>query len=199
MIFGVPSGRPVRLAGRTTVKRMRYYSSSDAERKFTEMMKKITALIMAAVLTALTCVSAGAAKYKYEYEYPLQFPVYYNGTEIHFVSNSGNYTPAQLIDGKTMVPMRKIFETYGAKVEWIESRRMVIATKGSLIMAVTIDSPDIYVTDVLTQKTTKLTSRVPAVIVNDKTLVPVRAISEGLGLDVEWVDDETGRAVYIKG
>ncbi len=163
------------------------------------MMKKIAALVMAAVLSALTCVAANAAKYKYEYEYPLQFPVYYNGTEIHFVSNSGNYTPAQLIDGKTMVPMRKIFETYGAKVEWIESRRMVIATKGSLIMAVTIDSPDIYVTDVLTQKTTKLTSRVPAIIVNDKTLVPVRAISEGLGLDVEWVDDETGRAVYIKG
>ena len=87
--------------------------------------------------------------------------------------------PPQIINDRTMVPVRAIFEALGASVEWNNETRTVTATKGETVVALVIDSNVIKVND------TEKTIDVPAMIVNERTLVPVRAISEAFECTVE--------------
>lgn len=90
---------------------------------------------------------------------------------------------------RTLVPMRAIFEALGATVEWDGDTRTVTSTKGETVIKLTIDSADMYIgSDVK-----KLD--VPAKIINDRTMVPVRAISEAFECKVDW--DGANQAVII--
>ncbi len=88
--------------------------------------------------------------------------------------------PPQIINDRTMVPLRAIFEALGATVAWHQSTRTVSSDKGLTSVSLTIDSSRMTVNG----KTVYLDS--PACIVDDRTLVPVRAISEAYGAEVEW-------------
>lgn len=92
--------------------------------------------------------------------------------------------PPQIINDRTMVPVRAIFEALGATVEWDDATKTVTATKEEAVVSLTINTNIIKVND------TEKTIDVPAMIVNDRTLVPVRAISEAFECTVEW-DQET--------
>ena len=95
----------------------------------------------------------------------------------------------QIINDRTMVPMRVIFEALGAKVDWNDKTKTITATKDGLVVKTTIGDKNIYVNGV------KKTMDVAPVIVNGRTLVPVRFVSEALGCDVEW--NPKARTVYI--
>lgn len=86
----------------------------------------------------------------------------------------------QLVEGRTLVPLRKIFEALGAEVLWDSSSRTVIGTKGSKFIKLTIDSTNAYVNGVLYKL------EVPARIIDGRTMVPVRFISESFGCKVDW-------------
>ena len=73
---------------------------------------------------------------------------------------------------RTLVPMRAIFEALGAKVDWDGETRTVTATRGDDVMKITIDSNELFKND------ESIALDVPAKIVDDSTLVPVRAVSE---------------------
>ena len=92
--------------------------------------------------------------------------------------------------GRTMVPLRAIFEALGASVDWNGATRTVTSRKGNNTIELTIDS------DVLYKNGEPVYLDVPAMLVNNRTLVPVRAVSEALGADVDW-NGET-RSVLIK-
>lgn len=47
----------------------------------------------------------------------------------------------QLINDRTMVPLRAIFEALGATVAWDQSTKTVISTKGETVIVLTIDNP----------------------------------------------------------
>jgi hypothetical protein len=83
---------------------------------------------------------------------------------------------------RTMVPLRAIAEGLGAYVDWDNTTRTVHISRESVIASLAIDAslPNGMGT---------------AVIVNNRTFVPVRYVSEILGADVRW--DEVTRAVYI--
>lgn len=104
-----------------------------------------------------------------------------NGVEV-VVNNWGIAfdQPAFIKDDRTMVPMRKIFEKLGATVDWDEATQTVTAKKGSKTISLKIGS------NVLKINGKDVELDVPAFIENDRTLVPVRAISEGLGATVDW-------------
>lgn len=91
--------------------------------------------------------------------------------------------PPQIINDRTMVPLRAIFEALGASVEWNQKTKTVTSTKGDTTIKLTIDSNTMYVND----NTVTLDS--PACVVNDRTLVPVRAISEAYKTKVDWNGD----------
>ncbi len=97
--------------------------------------------------------------------------------------------PPQIINDRTMVPMRTIFETLGYGVEWEQNTKTITSTNGDTTIKLTIDSNTMYVNG----KTITLDS--PACVVEDRTLVPVRAISEASGYDVQW--DEKNKIVII--
>lgn len=87
-----------------------------------------------------------------------------------------------IMDGRTMVPMRKIFEALNATVDWDGETKTITATKDDTHIVLQIDNPTMYnngVDEVLD---------VAPVIVNDSTFVPIRAISQSLGASVDWLD-----------
>lgn len=92
-------------------------------------------------------------------------------------------------NGRTMVPLRKIFEALGATVEWDDPTRTVTSTKGNTTIKVKIDSKT------MTVNGKSVTLDVPAMIIGGRTLVPVRAISESFGCQVGW--DGKSRMVSI--
>ena len=91
--------------------------------------------------------------------------------------------PPQIINDRTMVPLRAIFEALGATVDWNQETKTVTSTKGDTTIKLTIDSNTMYVND----NTVTLDS--PACVVDDRTLVPVRAISEAYNTKVDWNGD----------
>ena len=98
--------------------------------------------------------------------------------------------PAQIIDGRTMVPVRAILETLGMDVTWNADTQTVTASKKGVIIALTINDTKVK------RNTIEQTVDVPAQIINGRTLVPVRFVSEFAGATVEW--DGSTRTVYIK-
>ena len=96
----------------------------------------------------------------------------------------------QIIDERTMVPLRAIFEALGATVDWDQETQTVTAVKDDTKIALTIGKNVIYVND----KPIELD--VAPLIIDERTLVPVRAIAEGFGLDVGW--DGENATVIIK-
>lgn len=89
-------------------------------------------------------------------------------------------TPPQIIEGRTMVPMRAIFETLGADVDWDSDSQTVTAYKNGVLLSFTIGSTTLY------HNSIEQSVDVPAQIVDGRTLIPVRVISECLGADVDW-------------
>ncbi len=89
-------------------------------------------------------------------------------------------------NNRVMVPMRKIFQTMGCQVEWIEDTQTVIATRNNLLMILKIDSTQIVIVDVDKRKTYNKEIDVAPIVYEERTLVPVRAISECLDCTVKW-------------
>ena len=89
----------------------------------------------------------------------------------------------------TLVGYRAIMEALGAEVTWDEEARTVTAVKGDVKIVLTIDSNE---ADVNGTKYTLLTA---PEIINNSTMVPVRFISENLGMKVNW--NETERLVTV--
>ncbi len=95
----------------------------------------------------------------------------------------------QLINQRTMVPLRKIFETFNMNVSYEEATEIITAEGNRNKITLQIGSNEMTVNGV------KNIIDSPAVEINGRTLVPVRAIAEGLGVKVDW-DDPT-RTVMI--
>lgn len=83
-------------------------------------------------------------------------------------------------NGRTMLPVRFIAEALGAKVEWNGAEQKVTVKKENLEIIIFIGSDKAYVNN----EENILDSA--AYIENDRTMLPVRFISEKLGAKVEW-------------
>ncbi len=95
----------------------------------------------------------------------------------------------QLIGGRTMVPLRVIFESLGAVVEWDGSSSTVTAYNEFYIVKATIGSNTMYVNG------EGKWIDVPPMEVNSRTLVPARFVAEAFNCDVQW--DPNTSTVYI--
>ncbi|MBR0277241.1 MAG: protease inhibitor I42 family protein, partial [Clostridia bacterium] len=84
---------------------------------------------------------------------------------------------------RVLVPFRAIFEKLGCSVYYYEEIDSVYAENGSSFIYLTIGS------DTMMVNGEEINLDVPAKIVNDRTLVPIRAVSEAMDASVDWVDD----------
>ncbi len=97
--------------------------------------------------------------------------------------------PAVSIDGRTMLPMRQIATELGCEVVWNEAAQQVYVINDTYTLVFTINSK----TGV--QNGENFTMDVPPMIVNDRTMLPVRALATALDLDITW--DDPSRTVNI--
>ena len=95
-----------------------------------------------------------------------------------------------IVNDRTMMPIRFIAETLGAKVTWNEPRRTVTIKDGSRNIVIHIDSDIAYIDGEVN------TLDSAAFIRNDRTYIPVRFVAEALDCDVDWT--EGSKTVTIK-
>lgn len=86
----------------------------------------------------------------------------------------------KIVNNRTLVPLRSIFEELGATVQWDQKTKTVTVTKENTKVWLKIGSKNTQVNG------RTVTIDVPAQIVEGKTLVPLRFISESLGAAVNW-------------
>lgn len=84
-------------------------------------------------------------------------------------------------DGRTMLPFRFIGEAMGAEVDWNGAAREAIFRKGDRVVKLTIGSREA----VINGQPVQLDA--PPELVNATTMVPVRFVAEGLGVELEWL------------
>ena len=98
--------------------------------------------------------------------------------------------PPIIEDGSTLVPMRFLFEQMGADVEWDSETQTATATLDNKAVTFSIDNVNARINN----KPAKMD--VPARLVNGKTMVPLRFLSENMGYDVDW--DADSRTAIIQ-
>ena len=136
-------------------------------------MKKILGIILAVMMLATVAFASNIT-------------VTLNGTAIDFADQ-----PATIVDGRTLVPLRAIFEALGASVEWDQATKTVTSAMDDTTVKLTIGDNNLYKND------EAVTLDVPAQIINSRTMVPARAIAEAYGVDVQW-DSATRTVVLTK-
>lgn len=151
-------------------------------------MKKIFSLIIAAAMS-LTMVGSAFAEMQIGKTIPV---VYVDDREIAFEDQ----TP--IIDvsvNRTMVPLRGVFEAMGASVRWDgEARTVTIDSKDNITrLVLEIGNPVMKVLTAVTllkYEEAEFEMDAAPVILNNRTMIPLRAISENMAADVDW-DGET--------
>ncbi len=85
-------------------------------------------------------------------------------------------------NGRTLVPMRKIFESLGATVYWNGDTLTATGVRDVTVVSITVNSL------IMTKNGGNISLDVPARLIDSRTLVPVRVIAESFGLEVLWDD-----------
>jgi hypothetical protein len=90
---------------------------------------------------------------------------------------------------RTLVPFRAVAEMLNVKVSWDGARQTVNASDGEISVMLQIGNKTAY------RNGTPVVLDVPPVIINDRTLIPLRFFSEAFDCRVEW--DGVTRYVQI--
>ena len=100
---------------------------------------------------------------------------------------------AQIINSRTLVPMRACFESLDCTVEYIASSKTVMATKGPQVIVLKVGSNVMTVSNMDTGESKNVKLDVAACMIpaadkkyGARTMVPLRAISESLDMKVDW-------------
>ena len=133
-------------------------------------MSKIKKLILTAVIALLVLT-----------------PVTLHAVNVTINSQRVNFTDQAptIIDGRTLVPVRGVFEMLGFDVDWDAAAQQVTLTRATDVVIITIGSA------VFTANGTNHTLDVPAQIIGGRTMLPIRAVLESVGYYVGW-DEATG-------
>ena len=107
-----------------------------------------------------------------------------NGEELEFDQ------PPIIVDNRTLVPLRVIFEALGATVDWEQETQTVYSELYGTTISLKIGD------DVMYKNGSPIKLDVPARVVNNRTLVPIRAIAEAYGASVDW--DQDTKTVIIE-
>jgi len=133
------------------------------------MKQRLGVVLLAVVVGALVAPGTGFAQ-------PVApITVYVNGRVVNFD------VPPTVIQGRVLVPMRGIFESLGATVDYNPLTQQINVTDGSQNVELTVGSRQAMVNGVPEML------GVPAFTISGRTMVPLRFISEGLGAEVQWV------------
>jgi len=99
-----------------------------------------------------------------------------------------------IIDGRTLVPVRGVFEALGFDVDWNQETRRVTLTRENARVDITINST------AFTANGRAYALEVPAQIIDGSTMLPIRSVLESVGYVLDWDGGSRTIAVsrYIK-
>lgn len=126
---------------------------------------------MKKIIPVLVCMLASFSAPAYAQN---DIDVYFNGNKLMFDSQ-----PA-IVNDRTYVPVRGIFEAFGLEVEWDGETQTAYAYGNDTEVILSLNSDQMYVNGEAIQLETA------PFIQNDRILVPLRAISEALDCYVDW-------------
>jgi hypothetical protein len=114
--------------------------------------------------------------------------VYYNEAPLQFED-----APPVIVDGTTLVPFRTLFEALGFQVKWVDTGgiKQATGTMDGLTLQLTIDSRSAKVNG------QDVPLEVPAQMMNGKTMIPLRFVSENSGYEVTFADTGNEYAINV--
>lgn len=133
-------------------------------------MKK-TSLIMAAIMSAAMVFSSAV--------HAEDISIIVNGEKIE------TEIPPVMVEDRTLVPLRAVSEALGCDVAWNGDTKGITLTDGDNLYFTWIGRNHVFKTSSVELVDT-LVMDVPPDIMNDYTMVPLRAISEMFGAEVDW-------------
>ena len=153
------------------------YNKSNSKKERLKIMKKVLTIFLALALSVSMLIPA------YAEEAPISLTV--NGATVECD------VPPQIVEDRTLVPLRAAFEALGAKILlWDESTSTVHAeSPDGDVISLQIGSKNLFKAGEVTEM------EVPAIIIGDRTMVPMRTIAESIGCNVEWIPES--RTVQI--
>ena len=90
---------------------------------------------------------------------------------------------------RTLLPLRAVVEGLGGSVAWEDETKTAVFAKGGKVIFMTIGSKTAFV------NTTEYTMDTEPVIIDGRTMLPIRFVAENLGFDVAW--DENTRTITV--
>lgn len=104
---------------------------------------------------------------------------------------SVNFDVDPIIDSdRVLVPFRAILEQFGAVVKWDEATSTITAIINDKTIVLQLGKLEIYINGKM------ILLDVPPMLSGNRTLVPIRAISEGIGATVNW-DDSKQQVIIV--
>lgn len=136
-----------------------------------KLQKKITMVLLFTLVFLFSAITVLADE---------DITVYFDGEILNF-----DVKPI-IKDGRVLVPMRTIFEKLESTVQWEENTKTITAEHPYYTITMKIGSHDMSIYYKTFDYSENFTLDVPATIVNGRTLVPLRAISEAFACQVGW-------------
>lgn len=138
-------------------------------------MKKIVASTLAAVMMTTSVYGAGIS-------------VKLDNENVRFESQQ-----PVIVEGRTLIPLRGVFEKLGYEITWDAQAKAATFVKEGTEVIVTVNAESFTVNG-----EEKLLD-VPAQIINGSMMLPLRAVGEATGLDVNWDSDSKTVNLYANG
>ena len=85
-----------------------------------------------------------------------------------------------IIDGYTLVPVRAVFEQAGAKVDWNQDTQTATISKDEYTITIKYGDTALY------KNGYRVELEKQATMINNRILIPVRAIAEAMDFAVTW-------------
>jgi len=87
----------------------------------------------------------------------------------------------QIVDGRTLVPMRLTFEKMGLEIEWDPVEQRITGKSEDFSIVFEIGSRRVFI-----DNDVEKILDVPAMIIDNRTMVPLRFLTESMGYNVVW-------------
>lgn len=100
------------------------------------------------------------------------------------VNIDDNNTTPVIVEGNTLVPVRAMIENLGGSVEWNSQNQSTTLKYENNEIVLTINNKTAYLNNEEHQLNTA------PVIINGRTMLPIRFISESFGFNVSWNESE---------
>lgn len=101
----------------------------------------------------------------------------------------------KIVNGRILIPIRRAAEVMGYSLAFDNNGKSILVTKGDVSLELNVGQPNITITRPGADKTEKTIDSMPQIL-ESRTYLPLRALNEEFGLDVQW--DANHRTVILR-